>query len=72
MSNNFDALSAMGDDLLAEGYPVSQVYTAMPTMLTMLTGLSTLTMLTMLTLTMLALTDCCLLAHPGCITTVNP
>ena len=25
MSNNFDALSALGDDLLAEGYPVSQV-----------------------------------------------
>ena len=26
MSNNFDALSALGDDLLAEGYPVSQAY----------------------------------------------
>ena len=24
MSNNFDALTAMGDDLLAEGFPVSQ------------------------------------------------
>ena len=24
MSNNFDALTALGDDLLAEGFPVSQ------------------------------------------------
>lgn len=33
MSNNFDALSAMGDDLLAEGYPVSQIAQQMLEML---------------------------------------
>ena len=52
MSNNFDALTALGEDLLAEGYPVSQAYSSMPTMLTMLTVRPTLTArptLTMLT-----------------------
>ena len=34
MSNNFDALSALCDDLLAEGFPVSQVTLALTLTLT--------------------------------------